>query len=229
MNAPGPRQAGRDARIAAGVVVLLVLGAAVAGALLLRSGGPTTSVVGQASPQAGGSRVMAGGGGIPPPTLPVSGLQASATCTSAPSRASDGTPTGFDPGNAVDGRLDTAWRCDGDGAGRQLVLRLPGSQRVSQLTIVPGYAKIDPGDGSDRYVQNRRITSMTVDTGSGPATPVSLDSSPTRRDPQTIRFPEAETSTVTLTILTSDPGQPVGTQPASDRVAVSEVAFPELR
>ncbi|MBN9112602.1 MAG: hypothetical protein J0I34_27910 [Pseudonocardia sp.] len=220
MNAPSP---GRDARIAAGIVVLLVLGAAVAGAFLLRGGGPTTTVVGAASPQAGGARGTSG----PPPVT--GGVRASATCTSAPSRASDGTPTTFDPGNAVDGRPDTAWRCDGDGAGRQIVLRLPEKVRVSELTIVPGYAKIDPGDGSDRYAQNRRITSMTVDTGTGAATPVSLDSSPTRRDPQTVRFRAAETSTVTLTILTSDPGRAVGTQPASDRVAISEITFPELR
>ncbi|GEL24937.1 hypothetical protein PSU4_38910 [Pseudonocardia sulfidoxydans NBRC 16205] len=220
MTAPGP---GRDARIAAGIVVLLVLGAAVAGALLLRGGGPTTAVVGQASPQAGGTRGSDG----PPPAA--SGVRASATCTSAPSRASDGTPTTFEPGNAVDGRPDTAWRCDGDGAGRQLVLRLPEKARVSELTIIPGYAKIDPGDGSDRYAQNRRITSMTIDTGSGPATSVSLDSSPTRREPQTVRFRAAETSTVTVTILTTDPGRPVGAQPASDRVAISEITFPELR
>ncbi|ODU03980.1 MAG: hypothetical protein ABS81_12230 [Pseudonocardia sp. SCN 72-86] len=219
MSAPSP---GRDARIAAGIVVLLVLGAAIVGALLLRGGGPTTAVVGQASAQAGGARgTSAPAGG--------SGLRASASCTSAPSRSSDGSPTSFEAARAVDGVMDTAWRCDGDGAGRQLVLRLPSSQRVSELTIVPGYAKIDPGDGSDRYAQNRRITSMTIDTGTGPATPVSLDSSTTRRQPQTVRFPAAETSTVTLTILTSDPGMPVGTQAASDRIAISEITFPELR
>jgi hypothetical protein len=219
-----PRTPGRGTRIAAGIVVLLVLAAAVAGALLLRGGGPTTAVVGEARPQAGGA---AGTGGTMPPAA--GGLRASATCTSAPSRSSDGAPTTFEPGNAVDGRPDTAWRCDGDGTGRRLVVHLPGRQRVSELTIVPGYAKIDPADGSDRYTQNRRITSMTIDTGSGPATSVSLDPSPTRRDPQTVRFPAAETSTVTLTILTTDPGRPVGTQPASDRVAISEITFPGLR
>jgi len=216
--------ASRDVRAATTVAVVLVLAAAVAGVLLLRDGGPTVAVAGEASAAGAGAGPVSTG-----PAAIAGGVVATASCTSAPSRAADGTPTSFDAGNAVDGRMDTAWRCDGDGVGDRLVLRLPRSGRVSQLTIVPGYAKTDQADGSDRYAQNRRISGLTVDTGDGPPTAVSLDPSPTRRAAQTVRFPAAETDTVTLTITSSVPGAPVGTRPASDRVAISEVTFPELR
>lgn len=212
-----------DGRLATAVAVLVVLAAAIATVLLLRDGGPTVSVQGQAS--ASGAAV--GTSPVAPATTG-DGVVASASCTSAPSRAADGTPTSFDAVNAVDGRAETAWRCDGDGVGRTIVLRLPRTTRISQLTIVPGYAKTDAADGSDRYAQNRRITGLTVDAGDGPPTAAALDPDPTRRAAQTVRFPAVETATVTLTITSSVPGEPVGTQPASDRVAISEITFPEL-
>ncbi|MBD0293546.1 MAG: hypothetical protein ICV70_08240 [Jiangellaceae bacterium] len=44
-----------------------------------------------------------------------------------------------------------------DGVGESLALELSGNMRVAELRPVPGYAKADTADGTDRYAENRRI------------------------------------------------------------------------
>ena len=109
----------------------------------------------------------AGGGAGGEPTAPPAVSAISASCTRAPSRDSVGNPTSYEPARAVDGDPTTAWRCDGDGTGQHITLELAGPARVTRIGLVPGLAKTDPGDGTDRYAQNRRIAQVRVGTDAG--------------------------------------------------------------
>ena len=72
-------------------------------------------------------------------------------------------PTGdvvrFDPVHAVDGDPTTAWRVPGNGVGEYLILTFGEPVHVEFIAMIPGYAKVDPIDGTDRFWQNRRVSS----------------------------------------------------------------------
>jgi serine/threonine-protein kinase len=63
----------------------------------------------------------------------------------------------YDPQYAVDGRPDTTWRVDGDGANQWIQLEFASEAGVTAIGIIPGYDKIDPTDGTDRFFQNRIV------------------------------------------------------------------------
>lgn len=145
----------------------------------------------------------------------------SASCTRAPSRDSRGTPTSYEPAHAVDGDPSTAWRCDGDGSGQHITLELAGPARVTRVGLVPGLAKTDPGDGTDRYAQNRRIAQVRVTTDAGDVE-AALETDAGDRRLQYIDV-GATTRSVTVTILRSVAGSEQNGQAAIDSVAISEV------
>lgn len=95
-------------------------------------------------------------------------LTPSVPSTAGVSNDACGVPTTFEASNLVDDRHDTAWRMSGDASGQSITLTLDGSYRVLELGLVPGYAKVDPCDGADRFVQNRRptVVSWIFDDGS---------------------------------------------------------------
>ncbi|MBL8927647.1 MAG: discoidin domain-containing protein [Pseudonocardia sp.] len=146
---------------------------------------------------------------------------ASASCARGPSRDSRGTPTSYEPAHAVDGDPATAWRCDGDGAGQHITLELAGPARVTRIGLVPGLAKTDPGDGTDRYAQNRRIAQVRVSTDAGDVE-AGLETDAGDRVVQYVDV-GATTRSVTLTILRSVPGSEQNGQAAIDSVAISEI------
>jgi serine/threonine protein kinase len=63
----------------------------------------------------------------------------------------------YDPQNAVDGRPDTTWRVAGDGVGQWLQIDFDSEIDVASIGLIPGYDKIDPGDNTDRFAQNRVV------------------------------------------------------------------------
>ncbi|RRR74590.1 MAG: hypothetical protein EI684_06685 [Candidatus Viridilinea halotolerans] len=73
-----------------------------------------------------------------------------------------GNPTTFEPANAIDGDPSTAWRVPGDGFGEALFLEFATPIRIHEIQLIPGYAKIDPSDGTNRFYQNRRVRSVTM-------------------------------------------------------------------
>jgi hypothetical protein len=101
---------------------------------------------------------------VPSETVPVvSGplaiAAAEASCTAPDSTDSRGNPVNFVAPNLVDGIPTTAWRCAGDGSGQSLTFTLVAPSTVTELGAIPGYAVIDPYNGDDRFVQNRRVVS----------------------------------------------------------------------
>ena len=96
---------------------------------------------------------------------------------------------------------------------------------LTGIGIVPGYAKTDPVDGTDRYAQNRRISAVRYTFDDGSAVTQSFDTDASYRSVQTLVLPNVPTTHVTLTILSSVNGEATGGQQPFDKVAISEVAF----
>jgi serine/threonine protein kinase, bacterial len=103
------------------------------------------------------------------PATPIN-LAAAAVRTSAtapPNIDSQGNPIVYDPANATDGQRDTAWRVAGDGAGQWLQLDFAGEVGVDKVGLIPGYDKIDPFDGTDRFAQNRIVKQVRLEFSDG--------------------------------------------------------------
>lgn len=161
-----------------------------------------------------------------PPTPVPAGpwiASASASCVSSPSQDAGGTMVTYEPGNAVDGAADTAWRCDGTGAGERLEVSFSSQMTLTSVGLVPGYAKTDAYDGTDRYTQNRRISTVRYTFDDGSSVVQNFDTG-TYRSLQTIALPDVSTAHLTITVLDSVAGEVTNGQPPSDKVAISEVA-----
>jgi hypothetical protein len=147
---------------------------------------------------------------------PVAATVVEASCESDSSRDATGARVTYEPDMAVDDDPESAWRCPGDGVDESLVLDLGGSVRVAEVGLVPGYAKTDPADGTDRYAENRRLTIVRWRFDDGTTVEQELDPDPANRDLQTTRMPPTATSRLVMEIVASSDG-------SRDTVAVSDV------
>ena len=193
-------------------------------------------VAGCSAPVPGSGSPAAGESGAPPPTQQPAGPSnqqpdavvvesITATCTAPPSTDAAGELTAFEPVLMLDGDVTTAWRCPGDGRDQRVVLDFGRPYRLTAIAIIPGYAKTDPQDGTDRYRQNRRISEVlySLDPQSGAGLGLALNPAPDLRSPQVLDVGGVVTSTVTVHLLASVPGEPTNGQPPSDHVAISEL------
>ena len=138
-----------------------------------------------------------------------------ASATAAPGLDAGGNTVSYAAANTIDGDPSTAWRADGDGRGVTLTYDLAnGPVYVTEVGLIPGYAKVDPVDGTDRFTENRRVRQVTWAFDGGVTQGQAFADS---RELQTIRIPGVLTSTIRITIneTTSDPER--------DFTAISEV------
>ena len=76
----------------------------------------------------------------------------------APDSVDDaGNPTSYGAEHVLDEDPTTAWRVEGDGSGATITVTLSGPARLTQVGLIPGYAKTDATSGVDRFAQERRI------------------------------------------------------------------------
>ncbi len=135
---------------------------------------------------------------------PVTPVGASATCQQQDGRDATGATVSYAPMLAIDADVSTAWRCPGDGVGQVLTIDLGGATQISELGIVPGYAKTDPADGTDRYAENRRLTKVRWTFDGGVSLEQELDPAPDNRGVQRIKTPGPLSSAqVTMEVLSS--------------------------
>jgi hypothetical protein len=105
---------------------------------------------------------------VPPPTpaptvAPVSVVKAAridASQPTAPFENACGQAFPFDAAFLQDGDFSTAWRVRGDGVGRQIRLRLAAPTLITEVGLVPGWAKVDGCDGGDLFRQHRTIAKV---------------------------------------------------------------------
>jgi hypothetical protein len=125
------------------------------------------------------------------------------------------------PEQMSDGRMNTAWRCNGNGVGQVVTFGFPAGTTIAQVGLVNGYAKVDPGSGVQRYREYRRITTVTWTFANGTSFQQSFDDGVDTV--QKLSIPPQSGDQVTLTIeATTEPGS---TARGRDAVLISEVVF----
>ncbi|HEX5993684.1 MAG TPA: hypothetical protein VFY84_00945 [Jiangellales bacterium] len=158
--------------------------------------------------------------GGPTATAPVALTVTDASCQREPRRDAAGNEVDYRPEYAVDDDTQTGWQCQGDGAGETLDLDLGGTARVTQVGLIPGYAKVDPHDRRDWYPLFRRLTEVIWHFDAGDPVSQRLDPDPRLRDLQMLELPEPrETRTLRLEVISSAGGD------TADRrvIAVSDI------
>jgi len=138
-----------------------------------------------------------------------------ATKTAPDGVDASGRDVTYSPSNLIDSNDSTAWRTPGRGVGQTITLTFESSCELRSIQIVDGYNKIDPGDGTDRWRQNRRVVRLRIQTNRQDVT-VSLDSG--SRTWQTVTLSESKVDSISLTILSSAPAKT-----ERDYTALSEI------
>lgn len=149
--------------------------------------------------------------------LPSARLRVSTSSVAPSSQNACGDVTTYDPANMVDGRPDTTWRIPGDGVGSFVQLDLASPTIVTGVEVIPGYAKIDPCDGTDRFPQNRRVRRVELSFSDGTRVEGLMSDSP---ELQPIQFEPVRTEWIRVTVLETIP--PSSSDPR-DNTAISEV------
>jgi hypothetical protein len=131
-----------------------------------------------------------------------------------PAFDASGRQVTYEPENALDNDPSTAWRVEGDGRGVALTLDLGKRLPVRRLGLLPGYAKTDALDHTDRFPQNRRIARVRYRFDGGASVEQQFADRPVI---QTMDV-RVETRRITIEILETVPGDP-----NFDYTAISEI------
>ena len=97
------------------------------------------------------------------------GVTVTATQTAEGSTDSEGNVVTYEAANVVDGDPGTAWRMpfndwDWDD---YILITFDEPVTITELGLIPGYAKVDPASGADRFMQNHRICRATWQSSDG--------------------------------------------------------------
>jgi serine/threonine protein kinase len=133
------------------------------------------------------------------------------------SKDSGGNPVTYEPDNVIDQDSSTAWRIKGNGSGEWLQLDFGRSVEVQEIGIIPGYAKIDPYDGTDRFKQNYVLHNIRLEFSDGSQLEHSFDYS---RDMQFINVNDISTTYIRIVIISTY--SPRSTDPR-EFTAISEI------
>lgn len=122
----------------------------------------------------------------------------SASAFAGSSNDACGNVTTYEAINAIDGDPQTAWRVAGNGVNEFIQLEFSPAIEVDEIKLIPGYAKVDPCDGADRFPQMRRVKLVRFDFSDGTKLEgLFFDN----RDMQSISVPEVTTTFIRVTIL----------------------------
>ena len=69
-------------------------------------------------------------------------------CQAPQSTDGAGDPVVYVPEQMSDGKMNTAWRCNGNGVGQVVTFGFPAGTTIAQVGLVNGYAKVDPASGA---------------------------------------------------------------------------------
>lgn len=153
--------------------------------------------------------------------LPIGPVSASATADPAPDNA--GNQVTYVADHVRDGNPATAWRVVGAGVGAALELPLDGERTVTEVALIPGYAKTDPvrrqGQTSDRFTENGRVTRVRWEFDGGRAHVQDIPS-PTRDWARSTLEEPVRTASVRLVVEQSRAGTRRGPTTAISEVQV---------
>jgi serine/threonine protein kinase len=134
------------------------------------------------------------------------------------SQDSEGNRVTYEPQKAIDGQDATAWRVAGNGTGVWLELNFSQPVTISQVGIIPGYDKIDPFDGTDRFKQNYVVKEVRLVFSDGRSVEFTFDYD---RKMQFIQIPNITTHQVRIEILRT---YPPTLEPVRKFTPISEIA-----
>ena len=214
---PAPRR--RNPAVLMIVILLCLTVGAVAGMALLLQADRRTSV-----PGSGESSVQQAASSEAPQSGQVAMLtptQVTVDCQAPQSTDGAGAPVVYVPEQMSDEKMNTAWRCNGNGVGQVVTFGFPAETAIAQVGLVNGYAKVDPASGTQRYGEYRRITKVTWTFANGTSFQQSLHNGV--ETVQKLSIPPQSGDHVTLTIEAST--EPGLSRRGRDAVLISEVVF----
>jgi hypothetical protein len=192
-----PKERDRRRLTAAGWIALLsvvaLLGAGLALGMFLLRGDSTVnnSALNGDSGDGESSRRRDSSGGESVLLHPVT---VTASITAPPSNDACLNQVPFTADRVSDGDPETAWRTIGDGVGETLTLQFGAPVRVTRVGLIPGYAKVDRCDGTDRFTENRRISRVLYRFSDGSTVPQRLQ--PTRQ----VQYVDVDAVTESLSV-----------------------------
>lgn len=210
---------GRNPMIIMSVILLCLTAGAVAGIALLLHPASRTAAAGSAE-----SSVQNAAPSAALPSAQVASAmpnQVKVGCQASQSADDAGNPVYYVPEQMLDGEMNTAWRCNGNGIGQVVTFEFPTGTTIVEVGLVNGYAKVDPASGATRYGEYRRITKATWTFANGTSFQQSLEDGV--KTVQKLSIPSQPGEQVTLTIEAST--GPGSNARGRDAVVISEVAF----
>jgi hypothetical protein len=161
---PKPSGGGKAALIA-GLATVLVLLLGVGAFFLVRQLSSTSdsgsSVAAEDGDSGGAAASLPGGAQSDTPDAgPLQPVSVTASCQAPPGVDSVGNTITYEPELVLDATPETAWRCPGSAVRQTLTFDFGHEVTVTSVGLVPGYAKVDPADGTDRFAENRTVTSV---------------------------------------------------------------------
>ncbi|NTV64770.1 MAG: hypothetical protein HGA65_14745 [Oscillochloris sp.] len=153
-------------------------------------------------------------------TVQLAPLRITASSSAPNSKDTQGNITTFVPQNVGDGQVDTAWRVEGDGVNQWIELTFVGPVVLREVRVVPGYAKIDPRSGVNRFYENYRVRRVRLEFDNGSRREATLEDRP---EAQPIPIDNISSQSLRIVILESLPppsdGRPY--TPISERLLYS--------
>jgi hypothetical protein len=143
----------------------------------------------------------------------------SATCQAPAGTDAAGNPITYEAERTLDGRPETAWRCEGAAVGVRLVYEFYQPMAITAVGLIPGYAKIDPTDGTDRFLENYTVTAVEWQFDGGQTHRQSI---PAPRPTLTMSELPVEVVASQVVLEITDTGNPGA---AREFTAISDVAF----
>jgi hypothetical protein len=108
----------------------------------------------------------------------------------------------------------------GDGVEQWLQLDFDSQVGITSIGLIPGYDKIDPGDGTDRFAQNRVVKVVRFEFSDGSSVRASFEQS---REMQFVAFEQPiRTRSIRIVVEQTYPPPPVD-QGGRDFTPISEV------
>lgn len=105
-------------------------------------------------------------------TKTIAGLGKATVAASSQYISSEGKETSFDPRNAFDGKLQTAWsegKSNDEGTGEFIILTFEKPVVLTRVSVVNGYANTE-----ESYKNNSRVASLKVISGNGQEVAIDL-------------------------------------------------------
>jgi hypothetical protein len=145
----------------------------------------------------------------------LSPVHVTASSTALPGEDGCGEPTQYPAKNVADGNPESAWRTEGDGLGETMQFDFDGDVHIERIGLIPGFSKVDPCDGINRFPQNRVIERVLFTFDDGSSTTATYLPEPR------LQWIDLSKSTSHVIIEIMDTSPPGG----RDFTAISEVEF----